>query len=102
MNVSLDWVKSPGVKKNEIIKTRQSDSTARLSFCRQFLKQSVLRKQIKEREEYMREFTSINSKLDYPRNRPKFINLSIFTKPYVCVLSFPPKMVSVECYRLLD
>ena len=42
------------------------------------------------------------SRVDYPRNRLKFINLLVFTKPFICVLIFSPKMVFVECYRLLE
>ena len=41
------------------------------------------------------------SRLNYPRNHLRFIDLTIFEKPYVCVLNFWSKMVFVECYRHL-
>ena len=42
------------------------------------------------------------SGVDYPRNSLRFMYLTTFAKPYVCVLIFLPKMVLVEFLLLLD
>ena len=42
------------------------------------------------------------NRVDYPRKRLTFINLTKFQKYYVCVLNFLSKLVLVESLRLLE
>ena len=42
------------------------------------------------------------SRVDYPRNRLRFLNLTKFENPYVYVLFFLSKMVSGKSLRLLE